>query len=245
TLGRLDIIEFIAETPKKEDLDKVYGLDKPAVTATLTLADAKKALRVLRIGKESTDKKDQYFARVDEGPVFLIRKNTLETVQKDALASRTLPLWDVPAERIREVQVKKGEGGFTLKRDGSAWKITEPFAAPAVDNQVRTMVAELSDPRREKYVAHQADDPKNYGLDQPALRLTLLTDDKEAKSKSYTLEIGKPVEKDGKARYARLEGDKAVFTIGDKLVQSVDRTALDLLDRTLVKLDPKSIQQVR
>src|SRR5262249_8661502 len=129
TLGRLDIVEFIAETPKKEDLDKVYGLDKPAVTATLTLADAKKPPRGLRIGKESTDKKEHYFARVDEGPVFLIRKGTLETVQKDALAYRTLPLWDVPAERISEVRIKKDDSGFTLKREGGAWKITEPFTA--------------------------------------------------------------------------------------------------------------------
>src|SRR5262249_40442864 len=57
TLGRLDAAEFITDAPKKEDLDKLYGLEKPAATVNLTFTDAKKLTRILRIGKESPEKK--------------------------------------------------------------------------------------------------------------------------------------------------------------------------------------------
>src|SRR5262249_30913022 len=155
----------------------------------------------------------------------------------------TLPLWDVPLEGIMEVRMKKGDNEYALKRDGIAWKITGPFEAPAVGKEVLVMTMELSDPKREKYVVHETDDAKKYGLDAPALLVTLSAKANE-KDKSYKLEIGKPVDKE-KSRYARLEGDKAVFTVSEKFVQSIDHSAFDLLDHTLARVDPKAIQQVR
>lgn len=261
-LGRLEAVEFVTDSPKKEDLDKIYGLEKPAALATVTFTDNKKPTKTVRLGREKPDKKEHYYARIDDGPVFLVRKSAVETIDKESLAYRALPLWDIPPGDIAELRVKKGDAEYTLRRDGAGWRIGGPFDAVAVTEKIGSMVEDLAEPRRAQYIAHQADDLKTYGLDKPELRITVVTKTgKDKQDKSLTLEVGKPapaqkvepVEKDAKktsakeapTRYARLADDKAIFTISEKLVQAIDHTALDLLDRTLVKLDPKTIIEVR
>ena len=47
-----------------------------------------------------------------------------------------------------------------------------------------------------------------------------------------------------KGRYAVLDGDGAVFVVGDKAVANLAKDALDLLDKDLVSVSVKSIQKV-
>src|SRR5207247_1569811 len=94
-----------------------------------------------------------------------------------------------------------------------------------------------------------------YGLDKPYLRVAILETekvqtadkptDKPAKPREHVLLIGKPTDRDAKTRYAKLGDGEAVFVVSEKLATAVDHGALDLLDRNLLTVDPKSIEGVR
>jgi hypothetical protein len=247
-LSRLEAVEFVTNDPKAEDLDKLYGLSKPAVTAKLVFADDKKPPQTVSVGKQR-EGKDEYFARLADDPaVFVVRKNVFESLNKDSLALRPLQLWNMPADDIAEVRIHKEDPEYRLKREGDKWKITGPFEATGAAEQVRDLVDDLSNLRGEKYVAHSAKDLVPYGLEKPYLRLQVVPSaKKDAKEtgKERGLLVGKPTEKDAKSRFAKLEDSPAIFVLGEKVLAAVDRGALDLLDRDLLKLDTKDIQKIK
>ena len=113
-LGRLEVTEFITTEPKKEDLEKVYGLEKPALTVKAVFTDAKKPALTLQVGKQR-DGKQEYYARVASDPaVFVIGKDTRETLAKESLSYRPLELWHMQPEDIAELRVHKDGPEYKL-----------------------------------------------------------------------------------------------------------------------------------
>jgi hypothetical protein len=250
-LSRLEAVEFVTEEAKPEDLDGVYGLAKPALTAKITLADANKPAPTLLLGKQR-DGKPEYFAKLESAPgVFVVKKEIRDTLDQDSLAYRPLQLWQVQPDDVAELRIGKGADEYSLKRDGPAWRITGPFEAAALPDLAKPMLDELATLRGERYTAHVAKDLAAYGLDKPYLRLALTTapkkegDAAQEDKKERVLLIGQPTEKDAKTRFAKLGDGEAVFVVGEKVLAAVDRGALDLLDRGLLSLDAKAIERVR
>jgi len=86
SLSTFEVAEFLEETPTKEDLVSKYGLDKPIVTLEIGLADSKKPLKKMIIGKPLAPKPG-FFARLgSEGPVFVISNDLVASLQKETLS---------------------------------------------------------------------------------------------------------------------------------------------------------------
>src|SRR5207302_2064127 len=102
--------------------------------------------------------------------------------------------WQLQADDIAELKVQRGDQEYRLKQDGSTWKIAGPFEATATSGQIQPMIDGLTGLRSERYVAHAAKEPDKYGLDKPALAVTVVPvakkDAKDA-AKERTLFIGK------------------------------------------------------
>jgi hypothetical protein len=216
-LARLEIVEFASEMATPDALDRLYGLAKPAISATMIFTDAKKPAQTLQIGKRR-ESKPEYFAKLTSAPgVFVVKKELRDALDQDSLALRPLQLWQMADQDIREVKItlarsasenatttrraseetSKNGSEYRLKRDGDKWTLTGPFEAVAVPEMAKPIVDELSNLRCEKYVAHQAKDLAAYGLDKPYLRVALREVEKEkpaaAKDKK---EPAKPAEKE-------------------------------------------------
>ncbi len=173
-LSRLEAVEFVAEKASPEELDKKYGLAKPAITVKLSYTDKKTTPQTLLVGKNQKAGGD-YFAKLATAPaIFTIRKDIVDTLKQDSLAYRPLQL--IPQklpEDIREVKIEKGAPAYTLRKEGEAWKLTGPFDADVKPDAVRPLADELANLTAEKYVAHSSKDLAKYGLDKPYLRITL------------------------------------------------------------------------
>ncbi|MBM4069159.1 MAG: DUF4340 domain-containing protein [Planctomycetes bacterium] len=255
-LSQLEAVEFISADPKKEELDKLYQLARPAAIITIAFSDKKKPEQVVEIGAKR-DGKDEYYARLGSDPaVFTIKKDVFETLTKDSLAYLPTELWKVDADDIVEVKADKGAGTFTLERDGDAWKLTGPFTSAVPADQVRPLASELAKLKAEKYVAHTAANLADYGLDKPYLRIALREKpgsaepkstgkEKQKDAKERILLIGKPTAKDAQSRYSRLGDSEAIFILGDKIIAGLDRGPLDFLDRKLLALDADAIKSIR
>ncbi|MCI0741208.1 MAG: DUF4340 domain-containing protein [Gemmataceae bacterium] len=241
-LSRLEAVEFVSDTPKAEDLDKLYGLGKPAVKVQLTFADAKKAPHTLAIGNKRGDKQE-FFARLDSGPVIVVRKDLRDDLDREALAY--LPLQIVPGAfgKIKQINVHKDDKDYRLTLDKKEWKLSGPFDAPVMEEAADRLADELTDLKAEKFVAFNAKDLKEYGLDKPAMRIQLTS--AEEKQAPEELQIGKATDKEPKGRFAKLAKNAAVFILGEKIFPNLEKTALDFLDKKLLVLDSKSIQKIQ
>lgn len=264
-LSLLEAIEYVASSPKPEDLDQAYGLAKPALSAKLTLEGGKPA-KTLQLGKQRGGK-PEYFARLEGDPaaeVFVVKKEIRDALDRSSLAYRPLQLWSVPQEEIASLKIQRqGDPEYRLTREGTNWRIGGPFDATLNMNVAQTLLGDLATLRCERYEAHATKEPDKYGLDKPYLQLTLVRtakkpddgtkkpeepkkeDPKKEDPKEHVLLIGKQATADSKTRFARLPGSEAVFVVGEVTVQTLDRGALDLLDRNLLSVDAKAIGQVR
>src|SRR5262249_20357426 len=159
-------------------------------------------------------------------------------------------LWQLAADDLSGVRVDKAGGtDYRLSRDGTAWKISGPFEAPASAEQVKTLVDDLAKLKAERYETHVAKDLGTYGLDKPYLRLALTTADpkkeeaakkeepkkeepkkdeqKKEEPKERVLLIGKPTADGAATRFAKLGDAEAVFIVSGPFVGAVDKNALD------------------
>jgi hypothetical protein len=268
-LGRMEAADFVANDAKKEDLDKLYGLAKPEVSATVSFTTKDKKPQTLQVGKQRGDK-PEYFAKLDSSPaVFAVKKELRDALDQNSLAYRPKELWNIKADDIAELHLQKEGQNEHLKRDGADWRILEPFQAPALPNQVDKIVKALTKPSCVRFETHVAKELKTYGLDKPYLRVAVsaaepsgrsknggeAADKKEPekkdeskgkeKAKEHVLLIGQPTAVGAPTRFAKLGDAEAIFVVDQNLAGPLDQSALDLLDRTLLRLDPKSILRIQ
>jgi hypothetical protein len=243
-LGTLEAAEYVNDAPKPDELER-YGLAKDALSASVTFDEpSKKPAQTLLVGKALPEKPGEFYAKLASGPaVFAVKKDIRDALDQGALAYRPLQLWQVAADDVTGLRVKQvGQEEYRLAKKDGGWYIGGPFDATAQAAMVEPMLAELAAPRCERYEAAQAADLKKYGLDQPHLRVALVTNKRDAKER--TLLVGGAAA-DPQQRYAKLADGDAVFVVGPKLSGVLDRGALDLLDRRLLTLDPKTIERVQ
>lgn len=262
-LARLETTEFVADAPKEEDLDKLYGLAKPSLRAAIHVSDAKKPARTLVVGKQR-DGKDEWFARLDQGAVFAVKKDIRELLDRESLAYRPLQLWQLAEDDVQELRIQKEGKAYSLKRKDKSWTIAGPFEATAAASAVEPLTEEASRLRGEKFVAHAAKQPDKFGLDKPYLTIEVVAKpdkEKDKESKKHILRVGNVVEEEEKKkqdekkdkdatkaeknRYAQVEGDSAVFVMGEKAVNALAKDALDLLDKELVNVSAAAIHKAQ
>jgi hypothetical protein len=246
-LTGLNVIEYVTEDAKEEDLDKLYGLAKPALTVTLRPAGADAKPLTLRIGKQR-DNKQEYFAKLESSPqVFVVRKDIRDQLDQPSLALRPLTLWQVPPGDLAALRIQKQEEPeYSLKREGTSWKIAGPFDASVGQELMRPLLVNLGTLKVEKYETHAAKELDKFGLDKPYLRAVVRESDKDKEAgKEHVLLVGKPTGEGAKTRFAKLGNSEAIVVVGEPLVNAVDRGALDMLDRTLLKLTNETITQIK
>lgn len=249
-LSRLEATEYVDDAPKPEDLDKKYGLAKPAMTLELAFGTK---IEKIDIGSSPEFKPEYYARRNGAGSVFTVPKATVDSLKDGALAFLPLQLWSVPPDKVTALEVQRdgGKETYKLTNDNAAWKVAGPFDAPVpflAANAAATAVANL---RAEKYDAATAD-PAKHGLDKPALKLVVSY--KEAKGDdakvevpvTRTLLIGKVADAPN-TRFAKLADgpNTAVFTVNDTILKDVDKPALELLDKTILNAKADSLTKVQ
>ncbi|HXG13192.1 MAG TPA: DUF4340 domain-containing protein [Gemmataceae bacterium] len=245
-LSRLEAVEYVSDVKPEE-----HGLDKPALTVTLTFTKEDKKPQKLLVGKQRGTKQE-YYAKLDGADeVFVIRKQIRDDLDRSSLAYRPLELWQVPADQITSLTVEKeGEEKYTLTRKDGSWQISGPFEAAVKPMQVQPMTSGLATLRGERYETHAAKDLTEYGLDKPYLRVTLTTEaakpgGEKDKPKERVLLIGSKANETAGSRFAKLGDSDAVFVVDSKVVAAVDHGPLDLLDRQILTLEPRRIERIQ
>jgi hypothetical protein len=255
-LGRLEVAQYVAEDATPRELAEVYGLalphwtiqftvkkkDKKAVAPALPASLAEQSAWTLEVGARRGTQPG-YYARVAGSPEILaLSDDVVRTLGRDSLAYRPTRLWPALAkDDITDFRIHKaGQEEYRLLRKGEGWEVTGPFTVSAPAAVVDRLVKALSEPRCLTYRAHEAPDLAPFGLDKPAVRVTVTSKD----NPSHTLLVGAETP-DGLGRFGKLASGPGVFVIEDSLAQAADQSALDFLDRSLWTFDPAEITGFR
>lgn len=241
SLSTFEVAQFLEETPTNEDLVNKYGLDKPIVTLEIGLADSKKSLKKMLVGKPLTDKPG-FFARLGtEGPVFVINNELVASLQKDTLSYLPQDFWKLLPNEITTVKIIRSAGEFSLQQAEANWKISAPFTATPFAEKMEELAKEIGAPKADSFVSLDSKDDAKFGLDKPFLQLTVTDKDKKEK----TLVLGKIVSEEAGTRYARLKDKAPIAIVNPAFVKAVNIDALDLLDPLVMKQDPSKIKSFK
>ncbi len=232
-LAHLEAVDFVSDRPKADELAKVFGLEKPSVRATFQVGTAAKAQHVLAIGGQRAGSKDEFYARLDQGPVFVVRKDLVDDLNRDSLAYHSNELWKLNPAEMTEIDVNRDGSSYRLQRMDKAWKIVAPFSATPVADQADALATALAHLQTENFVRLDASPSPLvlavYGLAQPSMRVRVT-----AAGKAHTLLLGKAHDK---GRFARIEGGDGIFLIDSTLDAELERPVFDLLDNLVLSFD--------
>ena len=209
-LGNLETLRMESVASENASDLKPYGLDKPARTVKLGLADGN--AKTLEIGAVAGDKK-HYAREAGRGLVAVIPDAAVDVLAKgkeDLRAKRLLEVssFDVEGFDVESGAAKKNYARSPAKdKDGgevSRWKRTKPDDKELDTTKVQDALFLVGGVEVQEFVDKPAG-LESYGLDHPVLKVTIREKDKPETS----FEVG---EKSG-AYYARRAGDQSVLKL--------------------------------
>ena len=121
-----------------------------------------------------------------------------------------LPVLGWEIDDLNAVQFTDGERTVRLEREGKGWRILRPPAAdsaPANPHTVYFAFHELAGLEARAPVKDRDPDPATYGLDVPALTVTV-----ETQSGTEQVYVGRQTA-DGTALYVQREGDPRLYVV--------------------------------
>src|SRR6185369_10708033 len=132
------------------------------------------------------------------------------------------------ADKIEEVKVSTVAGdSTTLKKDGTAWKITQPAEMTASESEVSQLTSALGQVEIVRVIDENPSNLNDYGLSNPRVEV----DFKAAGDKDYRkLYIGEKTPTGGDY-FAKRNDEKKVFLIPATNDTSFNRTTFDFRDK--------------
>lgn len=134
-------------------------------------------------------------------------------------------------EKAHEITLAApGQDTVRLVKDGSSWRVSAPFDAPADKSAVDTMLGSLARVEAQEVVVETTDDFSQYGLDAPSRTVSVVV---EGETEPKAIEFGAKSPGDT-AVYARTPSSPRVFTVATWVETSFDKKPFDLRDRDLL-----------
>lgn len=156
----------------------------------------------------------------DESIVLTLPDTVLQVLPEGPLAYRDRTIVRQDPRTIDRVELTRGRRTLALEKPdpSGGWQVVEPSPAPA-DRLATTMLVEgLSRLRAERRIGDEGDEHlvSDFGLDEPGVRVTWRASAGDPSTR--TLVVGDENPGHPEERFAKLEGEPGIFTIGPKLI---------------------------
>jgi hypothetical protein len=160
------------------------GLANPETTVTVYLKGGK-SVTVLVGSKKGTD--DNYVKTADAAQVYLVKRYSIDRVDKRPIDFRDKSLCDIAEADLGEVAVTHDKDSYTLGRDPkkNEWKVSKPAGLTLDPAKVTPIAGGFKDWKAMGFAEDQ--NPKANGLTKP--RAVIVAQSKDKKT-SCVLKVG-------------------------------------------------------
>lgn len=147
----------------------------------------------------------------------------------------------VDASKIDELEVRSATGDDTkLKKAGSDWQITSPDAGPADSSDVNSLVTTLGSLDASRTINDNPSSVKEFGLDPARFSVAYKL---AGETTWHKVNFGNKTPT-GADLYARVDGQPKLVTVGGFVEDSLNRSAFDLRDKSVLKFQRESVDGV-
>ena len=224
--------DFVSDAPGNVNQ---YGLEKPHLTATVVLKNGEQQSMLFGFKQAGEGKSGIYVRRGERAPVYAVAEYVMTSLDKSPLDFRDKTIVKVDPESVDTVKVKNSDGEFTLKRAPvGKWDVivggkTSEGDIPVVER----MLNQFRDLKGESIVADPMPSAQPFGLDNPALEITLIGKDGKDLGTVKLAKIsvkptappipGEPAQRT--EYYATSSGSKAVYSLSDFSFEQLNKPA--------------------
>ncbi|MFZ2060730.1 MAG: DUF4340 domain-containing protein [Candidatus Binatus sp.] len=219
-----------------------FGLKPPTTTVTVTTFD-KKTVPSIEVGK-STPIGFNAYVRLSNSPAVLLTEGAFSAgMNKSVNDLRVRDLMTFKLDDVQKLIIARDNGQTVeIDRDGDNWKIVKPSASPADDTAVRMALGTLVNARATDFVSDAPTNVAQYGLEKPHLTATVVLKNGEQQSMLF----GFKQAGEGKSGIYVRRGERApVYAVAEYVMTSLDKSPLDFRNKTIVKVDPESVETVK
>jgi hypothetical protein len=224
TLKDLRCMKFVAAT---QDF-KAHGLDPGQIVCTVTVApqgeNAEPTKKILRLAVKDDR---SCLGRVDGTDLVFQAADTLPRL----LAAEPLPraMTEFPSDDVTGLEIAAGGSTLRLARKEGKWNRLDEAGKPAGEVQadaVRNLASAVGLASAARWAAYDSKNLARYGLDKPALRIKIATEEKEVTllvSETKVPDAVAELVEEKPVRYAMLEGaDRVALLAGSALQMILD-----------------------
>jgi hypothetical protein len=233
------VVRTVDEKPA--DLER-FGLKPPTTTVTVTTFD-KKTLPAIEVGKSTPVGFNAYVRLADSPAVILTEAVFSSGMNKTVNDLRDRDLMAFKLDDVQKLIIARDNGqALEIDRDGQQWKIVKPAPYAADDMAVRMAIGVLVNAKAADFIADAPGNVTQYGLEKPHLTATVVLKNGEQQSMLF----GFKQSEQGKSGIYVRRGERApVYTVAEYVMSSLDKSALDFRNRTILKADPEAVEAVR
>ena len=221
---------------EKPDSLRPFGLDKPAVTLTVT-TDNKGVLPKLLVGHISPVSSGVYVKLADQPSVLMTTSDFLSAISKKVNDLRSHELMTFNMDDAQQIVLRSGANKpIEIDRQGGQWRIVAPGHYTADADTVAQILTTLVDARINDFVTDAPTDLGQYGLKNPQIEVSVYSG-KDKTEHALLIGLEQP-QAAKKAVYVKRGRENSVYTVEDALVGKVNLGLLDLRDKTVMGFDP-------
>lgn len=233
-----------------------YGLENPR--ATLSVSDDA-GTRQIRIGNATPDRKSVYVLSPDGSEIIPAPKSFLDVISKKSEDFRAREIFSVAPYEVQSLKILSFEGQARDKEsrrvslvrtrkenDGVAarveygWRFETPISAAAESARTEARLRELVALNYGEFFFDKPSLLGESGVKTPQMSITL----SDGNEKSQTLLVGKLTPENANLRYAKLDGNDAIFTVPADIADRWERATTELRDPHFFEFDPAQLRSV-
>jgi Domain of unknown function (DUF4340) len=163
---------------------------------------------------------------------------TLKTPETDTGPKKEKVFAALEPDKIEELKVLSAAGdATTVKKQGGAWQVTQPIAAPAADSEVSGITSALGQIEITRVIDENPTNLNDYGLSNPRIEI----DFKASGDKDYRKLLVGEKSPTGGDLFARRNDDKKVFLIPAFQETTFNKTTFDLREKSVLKFDREKV----
>ncbi len=231
-IANFESVREVVDNPS--DL-KQFGLAEPPITVEFKAEGG--ASGSFRLGNKNATQGEIYALKGGDDTVFLVSSFQESSFNREPFALRDKKILKFDREKADTLTLVKGANAIELSRSGSDWRVVKPVASRSDYSAVEGFITRLSSANMSRLVEDDAKDLAKYGLDKPAMTVTI-----GAGSAKTVLEVGKT---ENDQTYAKDASRPIVFTVDSTLQADLNKNFDDYRKKELFEFRPFYVAKMR
>ena len=160
--------------------------------------------------------------------------------RREEAAEEAKKLFQFEKEEVKSISLTRSDGSIILEKENGSWKLVAPIEAKADEAAVDGLASELSSTLLERSLESSPVDWKDYGLENPNLKITVGLKD----GRRLNLELG---DKDFNQAsvFGKIPHLAKVLVLPTSLYTTVDKELFDFRDKSVLDFDREQVREVR